>query len=175
MMFALAGRAIAGLGLHTASAMGYNRQTFMAVGASEHVKGTPPMRIRFAAAVFAAMALASCSKVTSPSNNQVENWTGTLAPLATVQAGQFNVPNNGEYSITLTSLAPAPPTTTFLTVALGLAQGGQCSLVTQQPFAIVGQQALGGSINQGTYCVLLSDQAGALKQTVTYGLKVSHP
>ena len=133
------------------------------------------MRIQLALVVAAALALSACGGVTSPSSNTVENFTGTLSiNVGDTKIHTFSASKTGELSVVIQSLTPTPATTTYFGVYLGLSQNGGCSVYQSNTFAILGQQALGGTINSGNYCVMIAD-VGYLRNTTQYSLKVSHP
>jgi hypothetical protein len=126
-----------------------------------------------ALAVAASLAV-GCHGITSPSNNTVETFNGTLAP----QGGfghPFTASKTGEYIVKITALAP----TTNAFVGLALVAGnndGTCttSIFQQNNFSTLNVQALGGQIISGKYCVLVYD-VGTITTTQTYTLTVSHP
>ncbi len=111
----------------------------------------------------------ACNRVTDPSKNLTETWTGTLPPGGTVTFN-FNSGNNGEYAITLKSLTPD----SNLPVALGFGlQGGGCNLVNYTTTGV--GFGLAGAINQGPYCAVIWDAAGVLPQNETFTVTVAHP
>jgi hypothetical protein len=113
----------------------------------------------------------SCGGVTSPSQNKTPTFSGTLA-VGGYNSHQFNVDNNGEFSVKITALSPA--TTTFVGTRWG--QGSNCEFALQQNnFSTLNQPALVGAVFQkGAYCVAIFD-VGALTAPQTYTLTVSHP
>lgn len=136
-------------------------------------------RARIAAAVALAIAgvlTVGCKGITSPSNNAMEPFSGTLQPQGAA-AHAFTVGKTGEFTIKLTALAP----NANLLVGLALTQGntdGTCStsvvLGQQNNFASLNAQALGGQIFAGRYCVLIYD-VGSVTVAQTYTVTVSHP
>src|SRR5262245_23042914 len=132
------------------------------------------MRARFTTALVLAVAgylSISCGSVTSPSQNQQEPFSGTLAVGGLVRF-PVNVGNTGEFSIKITALSPT--VTAF--VGTLWAQGGNCELALQQNnFSTLNSPALVGAILQkGQYCVAIYD-SGGLTVAQTFTLVVSHP
>ena len=135
------------------------------------------MRARLAGAVALAAAgfiSFSCKGITSPSNNTVETFPGTLNPQGG-GAHPFTVSKTGEFTVKLTALAP----TSNALVGLALTAGnndGSCStsVFQQNNFSSLNAQALGGQIFAGKYCILIYD-VGAITVAQTYSLTVSHP
>jgi hypothetical protein len=136
-----------------------------------------PMRARFVGAVALAAAgfiTIGCNGISSPSNNQVENFPGTLNPQGG-GAHAFTAAKTGEYTVKLTALAP----TSNALVGLALTAGnndGSCStsVFQQNNFSSLNAQALGGQILAGKYCILIYD-VGTLTVAQTYTITVSHP
>ena len=134
------------------------------------------MRIRFIAAaafVFAVLASISCGGITDPSKNTTETFTGTVPPGGRGTVHTFNISNNGEYSVKVTSMTPT--FNSFFGTFLGTGDG--CSLTVQvNTLSTVGAQSLNGPIFQkGAYCVLVYDAYSTMTTTETYTLTVSHP
>jgi hypothetical protein len=130
------------------------------------------MYMRSLALLILAAALGSpgCGGTTSPSQNQQETFTGTLA-VGGSATRPVNIGNNGEYSVKITALSPTPTAT----VGMGWYQGGNCELLIQQNYAQLNQPALAGGIFQkGTYCVAIFD-VGTLTVAQNFTIVVSHP
>jgi hypothetical protein len=124
----------------------------------------------------AAIVTISCGGVVDPSNNQTENFSGTIQPLAAGGTGfvfPFNVSKSGEYSITVTSLTPATPNN-IIGVGFGQFISGQCSPFTLNQFAVVGRTGSAGAIQQGSWCAIVFDP-GILTAPVTFQANVKHP
>ena len=130
------------------------------------------MRLRLAAAVLCAAALAtiSCGGVVDPSKNITETFSGTLDP-AGAAAFPFSTSQSGEYSVKITALAPN--TNVFLIVTYGLLQSGQCAPIAQN-YAGLNVTALSGAITPGTWCVAVQD-SGVLSASETFTVSVAHP
>jgi hypothetical protein len=112
-----------------------------------------------------------CNTVTDPSKNTVETFTGTLS-VQGVGVHNFTAQKNGEYSITVKSLAPV--SNLAVGVAFGAANSdGTCSLINYYAPVTVGY-GLAGAITPGKYCAVIYD-IGALAADETYTLEVSHP
>jgi len=113
----------------------------------------------------------SCGGTTSPSDNQQEPFSGTLA-VGGVARHPVTVNNTGEFSIKITALSPT--VTAFVGTVWG--QGANCELPLQQNnFSTLNTPALVGAVLQkGQYCVAIYD-VGALTVAQNYTLVVSHP
>jgi len=117
--------------------------------------------------------LASCG-ISSPSNNTVENFSGSVGP-GGLASHSFSVARSGgEIQVTITALGPSP--SAFMGVALGQPVADRCSPLIGyvNNTALLNRQALGGPIDKGNYCVAIYDP-GTLTVTQTYTLRVSHP
>ena len=116
----------------------------------------------------------SCGGIQSPSNNVVDQASGTLAPQGAV-SHFFSVSKTGEYTVKLTALAP----TANALIGLALVAGNNdsscsASIYQQNNFSSLNVQALGGQILSGKYCVLVYD-VGTITTPQTYTIAVSHP
>lgn len=135
------------------------------------------MFARLAGALVLAVAgtlAVGCHGITSPSNNTVDPFSGTLAPGGGV-GHFFTASKTGEYTVKITALAP----TSNALLGLALVAGnndGTCStsIFQQNNFSSLNTQALGGQIISGKYCVLVYD-VGAITTAQTYTVTVSHP
>ncbi len=138
------------------------------------------MRVLFGVAVLAAATVATaCStKITDPSQNKTDTFTGTITPAALGGTGlgaahSFNVPNGGEFTVKVTAMTPG--FNSQFAVALYLGSCGSGALVGSTFVALVGVQALTGPIQQtGQYCVQLAD-IGTMTVAENYTLTVNHP
>jgi len=131
------------------------------------------MRARFVGAIVAAVSVAACGNLVSPSNNQILNFGGTVDVAGTSAAHQFTASKGGEYTVTVTSMDP--PVAGYFVVVVGFWQSGQCVGVYQgNTYASVGIAAATGPIDKGDYCVYIQDE-GFFSGTETYNIKVSHP
>jgi hypothetical protein len=112
---------------------------------------------------------ASC-KLSTPSNNQKESFSGTLDVLGHSEF-YFNVKKTGEYQMKITAENPA-----VAIVGLGFGVPGAigCSIYESNSYATLNLQALGDAITPGQYCGMISD-VGALTTSMTYTVEVSHP
>jgi hypothetical protein len=131
------------------------------------------MLIRIAAVVCLAAMLASCGGISSPSENQVITPSGTVSSGGVGPVHTFSVSKVGEFFVTITSLAPDP--NIYMGVWFGQPQNGGCAAF-QSNIASRGQQALGGQIEKGSWCVQLYD-VGSVSATTptTYTLRISYP
>ena len=114
-----------------------------------------------------------CSSVATPSNNQVETFSG-IVPLLGVASPphNFTTSKNGEFRIRVTSLAPN--NAALIGVYLGQPAGAICSQAGQITTAGINTQAMTGSLNKGNYCIGVLDP-GTLTVATTYSLELSHP
>jgi len=119
----------------------------------------------------AVLIMVACSGIVDPSQNETETFAGTIPFGGSSEQHTFEVDKNGEYSVTLNSLAP--PTGSLVGVRLSVLSSGTCVLIAVQP-GQVGKPALSGPIDKGTYCLQLYDP-GTLAQTEAYSVTVSHP
>lgn len=126
---------------------------------------------RLAPFLLLAALAGGCGGVIDPSENQVENFSGTLAPGGRVDH-QFTVGETGEFDIRITALSNADA---ILHLLYGPESGG-CNLVIMgDAYRQLNQGGFGGLIQEGRYCVYLWDDAGVLRAPATYTLTVSHP
>ena len=137
------------------------------------------MHRRLGIAVFVAVVAviaASCGGVVDPSKNQIETFTGTaMTASANIGIHFVNIAKSGELSITVTSLTPSVPASTYFAVGIGQAVNGQCASALQvNQFATVGIAAINGPITPGTYCAFIFDE-GLFTVDEAYEMKVSHP
>jgi hypothetical protein len=127
------------------------------------------VRIAYAAfgACLLALIAAGC-KVESPSDNKVENFSGTI-PVGGSATHYFAVAKEGEFSVVLSAVNPAA------TVGVGYGQpasDGSCVLYGTN-LVTLGRQAFSSYLLAGSYCVLVYD-AGYFVQSETYTVQVSH-
>lgn len=131
--------------------------------------------LRTLAALAAAVTLAGCGGVSSPSTLTSQDYTDTISTGG--QAFQtFSVNKTGEMQLTLMSITPRP-VVGFLSAAIGLASGSLCSPLggyTVSQLA-VGQPYSFPSITKGTYCVLVGDFGSILPGSTTFTVRYSHP
>ena len=115
-----------------------------------------------------------CKGISSPSNNTVVPFSGTLSPQG-VAGHFFNVSKTGEYTVKITALAPTSNALVGLAlVAANSDQSCTQSVFQQNNFASLNVQALGGQIISGRYCALIFD-VGGISVPQTYTITVSHP
>jgi hypothetical protein len=127
------------------------------------------------AALVCAVSLGACNSVSTPSSEITENFSDILPPLGQVSKN-FSVGKNGEMQMTLQSLTPRP-VVGFIALAVGQPVSGGCSpilgyVVSQ---AAVGQQYAFGSINKGSYCILVADPNGILTVSAAFSVQFVHP
>jgi hypothetical protein len=126
---------------------------------------------RWLAIVLVAVLAGGCDEVIDPSQNQVEERSGTIEPLGT-EIHDFTVSKSGEFEIKITALSNADA---ILLMAYGPESGG-CTGVTQgSAYRQLNQIGFGGLIQPGRYCAYLQDDVGTLRGPTTYNLRISHP
>jgi len=130
---------------------------------------------RLLTAVAAAVSMAACGGIASPSSQTSTDFSGVVQPLGQASK-EFSVSKTGELEITLQSLSPRP-VVGFLAVAVGQPTGGFCAalgayIVSQ---AATGQQYAFPQITRGTYCVLVADANGVLTAPAAFTLRLVHP
>jgi hypothetical protein len=137
------------------------------------------MHLRFAAAFVLILATAACGGVTSPSDNIVETFSGTLEPKPSansIRIHGFTTQASGEIEVEITELAPV--TNIFLGTFFGRPQAdGSCGFDAFQPpneFSTLNRVSIAAPISKGNWCVGIYDP-GTLTRTSTYTLTVSHP
>ena len=138
------------------------------------------MTKRLAVALAAAMIAVGCKGPVDPSKNTTQTFTGTVQPL-NIQPQNFEIPNLGEITVTLTALTPG---NVVVDLAYGQPSGTACFPVQQNAVsgANIGRTALSGQILlKGTYCLAVFDPSGVLLNIApwpvsqTYTVTVSHP
>ena len=129
-----------------------------------------------AVALVIALSLAACGGVTDPSQNTQSPFSGTLNPgLGNSNFFPFSVSKSGELSITVTTMTPVVPTSTYFGVGFGNTVSGSCQPLQLNQFAIVGTAAIGGyPVTPGAYCAFIIDE-GLFTKPETYTMVVSHP
>jgi hypothetical protein len=132
---------------------------------------TAQNRRRVVPVLLAAVLAAGCGGVIDPSKNTVEEFSGTLAPLA-FAIHQFTVDKNGEFEIRIVALSNADA---ILRVSYGPESGGCTGATYRDAYMRLNQVGFGGLISPGRYCAYLQDDLGALSQPATYRVRISHP
>jgi hypothetical protein len=140
------------------------------------------MRLRFPAAILLGAVLAAgCGGIVDPSQNNIETFTGTIAPGGQSQPGPhgFTASKTGEISVKVTQITPSSSNTFVGVLWTGRDGNGTCagssrSIFQQNNFAQVGLPAISNQILAGSYCLTLYD-VGSFATTVTYTVTVSHP
>jgi hypothetical protein len=133
------------------------------------------MRLRVSAALVLAFAGAvsiSCGGIVDPSQNQVQTFSGTVAPGGTSQPMKFSS-QTGEIQVKMLTITPAAvPALGMQWVGSG---DGSCNgQLWQATVATSNTTAISTQIQSGSYCLIVYDYIG---QTVTanFSLTVSHP
>ena len=136
------------------------------------------MGFRVAAAVLLLLTAAACGGVTSPSDNVVETFSGTIEPKPSpnyIAIHHFTTQNTGEIEVTITALAPL--TNVFVATFFGRTQSDGCGFDPFNPpneFSTLNRPSIVAPITKGNWCVGIYDP-GTLTRAVTYTLTVSHP
>ena len=134
------------------------------------------MRIRgaaVAAVAFASLLAVACKGITTPSNNQSKQFSGSLDPRG-AKNHTFDVSKTGEFTAKLT--ARGPNTQLLAGMAWTLASNDTtCTTGLQQNnFVILNAQGIFGQISSGKYCIIIFDP-GTLTGTQNYTITISYP
>ena len=121
--------------------------------------------------LLVAVLAAGCDGVIDPSQNQVEDRSGTIDPLGIV-AHDFTVSKTGEFEIRITALSNPDA---ILLMAYGPESGGCTGVTLGTAYRTLNQIGFGGLIQPGRYCAYLQDDLGTLRGPTTYTLRISHP
>ncbi len=125
-------------------------------------------------AVTLTLVSAACGGISDPSKNTNQDFTDTIRPgETTFHVYEFDVKKTGEYSVTITAMAP--DIGTVLTMYLGQIVNSVCTAIVQPNLAVINRVALGGAIQQGHYCIAVYDSQGTVTKPETYTIRVSHP
>ena len=118
----------------------------------------------------------SCNSVVDPSQNTTTPFQGTLHQGGQAFYQAVSVGKNGEYSVTITSETPSTPVLGVIWGLSGLCNGDLSQAIAQNNFSTLNNQALGGAINSGNYCVAVFDSGGlSAGATINVAGNVSHP
>lgn len=130
--------------------------------------------IRLASLAVLAVTLSGCRGISTPSENRIESFTGTVEVGSVGPAHFFSVGRNGELFVTVTAIAP--DLTSIVGVSVGRETSGSCIAVFgyTNNFAQLNRQAIGAPIDKGSYCVVVFDP-GSLSRAQSYSVRVSHP
>jgi hypothetical protein len=133
------------------------------------------MRFRVSAAFVLALAGAvsiSCGGIIDPSQNQVETFSGTLAP-GGLSVQKFSAGKTGEIAVKMVTLTPASvPAVVVQWVGAG---DGSCNgQLFGNGIATANSTVISTQIISGAYCLVLSNYV-AQTVTASYSLTVSHP
>jgi hypothetical protein len=121
--------------------------------------------------LLVAVLAAGCGGVIDPSQNQVDERSGTIDPLGIVRH-DFTVSKTGEFEIRITALSNADA---ILLMAYGPDSGGCTGQTIGSSYRTLNQIGFGGLIQPGRYCAYLQDELGILRGPTTYTLRISHP
>lgn len=122
---------------------------------------------------LAAVFTLGCKGITTPSNNQSEQFSGTLQPKAS-NSHPFSVSKTGEFTAKLTAWAPNSNILAGMAWTAGNSDGSCSTVLQRNDFVVLNGQALGAQIFSGKYCVFIFDP-GTLTAAQTYTITVSHP
>jgi hypothetical protein len=116
---------------------------------------------------------AACGNPTAPSN-QIDTFTGTLAPPANGVPKSLSFPftsKTGTVTVTLVSLAPS--TTVAVGLAIGTVEGTTCLSLEENQFAVANSIVLQDTLPGGKYCAAIFD-VGYITETVTFAFTVEY-
>ena len=139
------------------------------------------MTRHFGVVLVAVLVASGCSGPTDPSKNIVEPFSGSIQPLSNGPVHRFTISSTGEFTVSVTALAPA---NAYIGVGWGQIQGADCALIQRNAVGgtQIGKTALSGSVQiKGDYCVVAFDASlvsaiyPALTVAQNYTLQVSHP
>ena len=137
------------------------------------------MKPRLAAAMIVGLVASACGGPTDPSQNVTDTFSGSVQPFQAGPVHTFNIPNLGEFSVSLTAITPG---NTFLGVLYGQPSGSGCTAIQQNVASSsnLGRTVLTGQIIiKGTYCVQAFDPVNLTGSPLTvaqnYTLQVRHP
>ena len=134
------------------------------------------MRIRgvvVVAVAFASLFAASCKGITTPSNNQSRQFSGTLSPRGS-KFHTFDVSKTGEFTAKLTAWGPNTQLLAGMAWTLASSDATCTTGLQQNNFVILNGQAIFGQISSGKYCVIIFDP-GTLVGDQNYTITVSYP
>jgi hypothetical protein len=129
-----------------------------------------------AVAFVIAVSLAACGGVTDPSQNTQESKSGTITPgNGSFVSIPFSVSKTGELTITVTTMTPTIPTSTYFEVGFGTNVSNSCQPIQLNQFSTVGVAAISGyPVTPGSYCAFLIDE-GLFTTTENFTMVISHP
>ena len=128
-----------------------------------------------ALAVVASTAL-GCNSVVDPSQNTTTPFSGVLHQGGQASYFAVSIGKSGEYSVTITSETPSTPVLGTVWGLSGLCNGDLSQVISQNNFSTLNNQALGGAVTAGNYCVGVYDSGGlSAGATINYAGNVSHP
>jgi hypothetical protein len=136
------------------------------------------MKSRFLGYTLAVLALTAlgCNSVVDPSQNIQVPFSGTLSQGGPAQPFTVSIGKNGEYSVSITSEAPSTPVLGTEWGLSGLCTGDTTQLIAQNNFSTLNNQALGGAVQSGNYCVIVYDSGGLSSGAkISFTVTVSHP
>ena len=125
-------------------------------------------------AVFlAVVSSVACHKLTSPSGNLPQTFTGLLQVGGVFQE-HFTIPCGGsrcEYGAMIKTMVPD-----LAFVSLGISTYGQgaCQVLIQSTITAVGQSGLVNLVPGGEYCIIVAD-AGYIQRPQTFTVTVNFP
>ena len=125
------------------------------------------------AVAFASLLAAACKGITTPSNNQTRQFSGTLDPRGS-KFHTFDVSKTGEFTAKLTTWAPNTQILAGMAWTLASNDTTCTTGLQQNNFVILNAQAIFGQIGSGKYCVIIFDP-GTLTATQNYTITVSYP
>ena len=121
---------------------------------------------------FVGLICISCGGIVDPSQNQVEPFSGSVAP-GGGSINRFTASKTGEIQVKMLTITPAA-VSALLVQWVGAGDGSCNGQLWQSGVATQNATVVSNQIQSGNYCILVSEY---IAQTVTanYSLTVSHP
>lgn len=117
-----------------------------------------------------------CSGISSPSNNQNDSFSGTVAPETGSTTAPithtFSVSKTGEMSARITSITPN--NASLIGLALGNLVNGSCSVYSINNLTGLNRDVFISSVVKGNYCIQVFN-GGGIAAAQSYQLTVNHP
>jgi hypothetical protein len=130
------------------------------------------MRVFMALAIACAGLTAACGGITDPSQNTVDNVSGTLQ-VGGINTHKFTASKNGELAVKIIALSPTSNAALRLSWTQ-TANDGTCAGLLFSTLAQLNVPAISGAVSSQTYCIIVDD-IGLITVPQTYTLAVSHP
>ena len=141
----------------------------------------PRIRVSSAAALLVvALGASGCKGPVDPSQNVTSPCPGSVQPLSYGPICSFTISNNGEFTVTMTSLIPGQA---YIGLGYGLFSGGTCQFQQAAPLgpSNIGTAALSGQVlvteftGAGLRSLAAIRRVPILVVPENYVVQVSHP